>query len=337
MRFGLRLCPLLALTLSSSVVSASDYVWLGANGQSWTDDGNWSGAAGHPDDENDTATIPSGFSGTNYPLFDDSAAVTIKSFKVLNGTNGRNQTVLELAAPNSGTRVLKVKDADGLAPGEGGIKLNKSTELWHVGGGVMSIWGDVIFDSTNATAAQRPQFVLGNGTTLYVRYQKTDPNTDAAFKSIGEEGGLIRGEVGQTDLEESLVLRPDLKGSFAVDVALVSLGRITTDDSDSNTANTIRLSCLPKIIIGEAYSGADPALRVAGHSGKLGTLIIDAVTCLRSVGAVSVVIENHGVLKVNRHFVMYDTFRLESGGKVEVKAKILLAVGGVLPTCAAAE
>lgn len=335
LRFGL--CALLALTLATSATWATDYTWkTDAASRSWTSNGNWTGGAGYPDDENDTATIPAGTSDeANYPLLSASGAITIKSFKVLNTLSNHDTVVLELGTPASGTCVLKIKDPDGLDPGEGAIKLNKSTELWHLGGGVMSVWGDMVFDSTNATAAQRPQFVLGNGTTLYVCY-KDDASIAAGFRSVAEQGGLIRGVVGQSDLEESLILRPDLKGSFAVDVGLVSLGEITTDDNDNNTANTIRLSCLPKICIGENPS-AEPLLRAVGVEGKLGTIILDAVTCIRrnSTQSDSVRIDPFGVLKVNRHCVMPNAFRLESGGKVEVKAKILLAIGGVQPTCAA--
>ncbi|MCC7291504.1 MAG: hypothetical protein IT449_05520 [Phycisphaerales bacterium] len=335
MRFGFWLSGLLALTLATSVTWATDYTWkTDASSRSWTSGGNWSGGSGYPDDENDTATIPVGTSDeANYPLLNASGAITIKSFKVLNTLSNHDTVVLELGTPGSGSCALKIKDPDGLDPGQGAIKLNKSTELWHLGGGVMSVWGDMVFDSAGASAAQRPRFVLGNGTTLYVCY-KDDASIAAGFKSVGEPGGLIRGEVGQTDLEESLILRPDMKGSFAVDVAMVSLGDITTVDGDSNTANTIRLSCLPKIIIGEAY-GSYPAVYLAGDAGKLGTLIIDAVTCLRAVGTVSVVVEDYGVLKVNRHFVMLQDFTIESGGRVEVKAKILFAIGGTQPICGA--
>lgn len=310
-------------------ILADEFTWTGLdsnNNTSWVVAGNWSssggGYPGEGDVTTDTVTIPSDFSGSNYPRFDATTAITIKSFKVLN--QPVNVTVLEFAAHTS-SRVLKISDPDGLSPGgpaEGGnlgghVKLYRHSELWLLGGGVLAMQGNLIFNSDNASHVneqEMPELVLGDGTTLYIDSGRE--TTGNVIKSEGNGGGWIHGEIESPDGDETLVVQLNMEGSFLVAPEFAMLGRITTHDGNQNTANTLRLLCLPKLLYG--------AITVTGHANKPGTLILDAATV---TSGADVNVENYGVLKVNRHFITWGSVALHSRGLLEVKADMYFEAG----------
>ncbi len=308
---------------------ADEFTWTGAdsnNNTSWVAAANWSstygGYPGQGAGTTDTVIIPSDFSGSNYPRFDATTAITIKSFKVLN--QPVNVTVLELAAHTS-SRVLKISDPDGLSPGGpaegsnlgGHVKLNRHSELWLLGGGVLAMQGNLIFNSNNASHVneqEMPELILGDGTTLYVHRGREA--TANVLVSEGDGGGWIHGEIDSPDGDETLVVQLDMEGSFLVAPEFAMLGTITLHDGSESTANTLRLLCLPKLLYGD--------ITVTGHANKLGTLILDAATV---TSGADVNVENYGVLKVNRHFITWGSVALHSRGQLDVKANMYFEAG----------
>ncbi len=310
------------LAMMSPAAFADSFTWTAGDQQqprSWTDPDNWSSNPdGYPDSADDTAVIPSNYNGANYPLFDDSTARTIKSFKVLNVNASDGYTVLEIQAADS-SRVLKIEELDGLDPGEGAIELNRNSQLWLKGGGVLPLAGELKFDSENCgTSAERPQLVLGDGTVLFI--QKGE---DGIVTSAQEKGGLIRGEITSPDKDETLILEPNLTGAFAIDTAFVNIGTMTTfvgGEGDFNHA--LRLSCLPKA----GYGGIDVEQPGTSHTA---TLIIDAP--YMTLGLINV--NTFGVLKVNRHLVAVTGTNIYTGGKAEIRKKILFETGTEPSVC----
>ncbi|MCG3130590.1 MAG: hypothetical protein FLDDKLPJ_01355 [Phycisphaerae bacterium] len=313
----------LGLALLTSAARATDYTWTaGGDGHSWTDTSNWS-PSGYPQSSADTAVIPANFNGDDdhYPIFNDSTARTIKSFKVLNGSNAANRTVLEIEEQSS-SRILKILDRDGLDPGQGRIELNRGSELWLLGGGVLPLLNTFTFDSDNAASdAERPQLVLGDGSVLYI-----STGSSASLTSKKLRGGVIRGQITSPDKDETLVLHPDLSGSFAIDVALAHIGAITTFVSgQTNLDHTIRFSCLPKTGTGDVNVTPAPS------SSNLATFVWDAPYL--AMGLIDIGEHGESVATGNRHVVTFGGTNVRSGSKLEVKTRILYEAGGIAPEC----
>lgn len=206
------------------------------------------------------------------------------------------------------TKVLKISAVDGLTLKQGSIDMESQSQLWLLGGGDLEL-GDgyapaITFKGATSSESDRPQLVIGDGKTLTIF---------GGGKLVGPttHGGLIRGDSGSG--AETLIIYKDaesgiiMRGSFAIDTFFINNGIVKTDDSADGVANTIRLSCSPKMGLGVWWANG-------GESDYKSKIVVDST--LFASGNIRV--ENHGILEVNRPTSLYHGLLLNPGGKFTV-------------------
>lgn len=307
----IRMILFMALTAISPAM-ADTFEWTGSSNSNWDNGSNWTRTSGStrnwPDDPTDIAKILT--TSSNYPII-VSGDGTIEVASLISTVNVFPFLTLD---DNS---ELKIYAADGLSF-QGDIDIDKGAKLWVLGGGrlVMGNW----LNFTGATSeGDRPEFILGDGTTLYAL-------SSGRIRSDTEHGALIRGVPGGD--EEYLVLMDGvtLNGSFAVDVGLVNQTIVMTAIEGLGTTNTVpvtmRLSCVPKMGLGNWKVNG-------GDDENPAKIIVDAAL----VGYGHVYVYDDGTLDVNRHFSLMDHLNVFRGGKLKVAKEVLFGVDQFTSGC----
>lgn len=303
------LAGLAAPAYASSHTCTIPVVWTNDGpGRLWSTDANWSTGAA-PKTKDQCVTIPDmGDQQSSYPVFATADTIKIGSLTI----TGFQSDWDELTFDATGTlKELVIVDRDGLvlSDNRSNIKLQRNSELWVTGGGVLDSIGDIVFNASD----DPPKFVLGNGTTLTV--------TGGLFTGVTK--GLITGEVDPgADLAETLVLvgTGGIRGFFDIDVILVNNGYVhTSPNADvpypGSVRGTINLTCHPKTGWGSWMIDGGTG---AGNKSKL---VLD--TGLVASGDIT--IEEYGYLRVRRPTSIIQglhggpALTLKEGGKFRVK------------------